>query len=640
MKRISYILLGAFCFLIANTLLTGYGNLFVHPAMNEVIVDKFESEFIATAFPLERFKNYTFVFDGSTGYLGTEVNKGGFLSMEEDESEKNALQWIIHGGYSADEPEIFASFRHFYDPTEPAGNRYLHNHLDQLGDINPQMDHMEWALTHPDNLYSWERGLAEVEYALTNNDRKIKESSMASAYRSLGQTLHLIADMGCPSHVRDDSHAAEHFTGYDFGSPDPYEEFFEGFSDIKANFSDGKVDPGLKSFFREAVTVQSIAERLARYTNTNFFTNQTISGKDIVPIIHPEKTYPSPKIEECTYDDLDYTYTKTISGNQVKMCKDLRYRYKIFATRGYPYIDKECVLSQGKAIVPQIIEAGANVIRLFIPDIKVQIDEYNQDLKTIKGTVIHTKSVEYPRVIKYDGKVAIYRVKDNKKIMELECTDGEFESDINPNDFKNIDWKKDGIYAGIEFGGINVKSDPFTENVTVKAKRIKLDISFYASLSRTDNQGEQTYNYWLSIYAYSMTHITQTGNSITAVIDSTYSDRGDNFHRKVLANITMKGTSIVTFEISDTLFSNFSQGDNQWNVTDARYIKSKENPYTAEQCNYAFGAYIYYGVTHVMAGVAKYELAGICSNPKNNYRVTLLNILPDDSKDCTIEIYD
>jgi PKD repeat protein len=467
MKKIISFFLGVLCFLLINSLLTGYGNRVVHPTLNQLMYESFHKSFIVSANPDVRFKNYTFVFDGSPTFSGSEVSKGGFLLIKEQETEKTPLKWIIHGGFSADEPEIYASFRHFYDPIEPEGNRYLHNHLDNMPKLNPKIDHLEWALDHPEHHYNWENGIAAMEMGMSTSSEEVRTESFAFAYRALGETLHMIADMGCPSHVRDDAHAAEPFTGYKFGSPDPYEEYFEEFTDIKGSFSAGKVDQKLRTRFRAAANLEDIAKDLAEYTNENFFTTQTISGREIVPLIHPEKTYASPKLEECEYDDLSYTYTKDVSGNEVMMCKDLRYRIGIFANRGYPYIDKECTLSQGTALVPQILEAGANTIRLYFPLVEVKITDYDPDGKVITGVVKHKVNEVYKQEIFYSGKVRLFNAKTLKAITTVNCDDGEIDAAINPGDFRAVDWEKSGIYAEIEFGGIYVRSDPFKTSLEV-----------------------------------------------------------------------------------------------------------------------------------------------------------------------------
>jgi len=57
---------------------------------------------------------------------------------------------------------------------------------------------VEWAITHPDHEYNWVRGLEHVILALTDPDLDKKDEYMGYAYRALGETLHLIADMGLP----------------------------------------------------------------------------------------------------------------------------------------------------------------------------------------------------------------------------------------------------------------------------------------------------------------------------------------------------------------------------------------------------------------------------------------------------------
>ena len=474
MKYAKFLLLGAISFVLINWLFTGYGNKSSHRNINSLVVEKFMSKYVNTAFQPEQLKNYLFVLNGSKTFPGTFVNAGGLTqyAIEEIDSDLNPLAWIVHGGYSADEPEVFASFRHFYDPTAPDGNRYLHNHLDEMESTgvidNPKIDHLEWAANHSEHQYNWENGKASIVSALTNNLEYYKDKEMAFAWRALGETLHMIADMGCPAHVRDDAHAAEGFTGYKLGSPDPYEEIFEDISaseGIATIFQNGKLDQDLRTKFSNAKTIQEIAIELANYSNKNFFTTQTISGSDVIPIIHPEKTYASPSLGQCEYDPFDFMYKKNISGNEVLMCCDLKYSLGIFKGTGYPYINKECTYSQAQALLPQIVEAGANVMRLYIPELKVEITEYDQEENILKGKVTHKTNSEYTRQLKYNGTVTIYNAKSRKKITEVECEDGKFETEVKKIRFFSVDWEKYGIFGEIEFGGIYVRSENFTEKI-------------------------------------------------------------------------------------------------------------------------------------------------------------------------------
>ena len=121
MKRIIQFTAGAAAYILLSVLLSSYGNKISHKEFNTYIIKGFESRFVNTAFPIEKFKNYRFIFEGSPLIKGKKVIAGGFKTINEEIRNDNAAGWIIHGGHSADEPELPASFRHFYDPTEPEG---------------------------------------------------------------------------------------------------------------------------------------------------------------------------------------------------------------------------------------------------------------------------------------------------------------------------------------------------------------------------------------------------------------------------------------------------------------------------------------------------------------------------------------
>jgi len=460
MKRLLSFIAGIIVYSLTVILITGYGHDPVHKTINQAIIESFGKKFLDGIFTIDKFKNYVIVFDGSLGFKGPQVTSGGLFSVNESMQSNNFKNWVIHGGYSADEPQLHASFRHFYDPTEKKGERHLKDHLDYLVQktgfgSNPRIDHIEWALTHPEHTYNWANGIDFVKKALETSDASKRDEYMAKAYRCLGETLHMIADMGCPPHVRDDSHPGLSFDPgimSFFGIPDPYEEGFEKFVANINSWAGNPVDGDLKIFFRNAGTVESIAIKMAQYTNENFFTNQTISGKSVIPQIHPEKTYRFPKLEDCTYDASTYTYKKMVSGTEVKMCKDLTYLYKLVEWRGYPYVDLDCAASQGAVLIPQIVEAGANVIRLFIPKLTVEILSFSND--TVKGTVTHKTDDEYKSEIKYNGKVNIIRAKDLKKIGEANSKDGKFEGVVKIDEGEKI-------LAEITFGDITVKSAEF-----------------------------------------------------------------------------------------------------------------------------------------------------------------------------------
>jgi len=417
---ISLTLLLAVLIIISPSNLLGYGNVTSHPRINAAICKAFEKTFISKLDLYPKFENVFIEFEnGFKEIEGPYVYTGGNFVIAEDNNSITAYQWIIHGGYSADEPEVPASVRHFYDPLGLRdGKKYLTNRGTYWEGRypNPGIDAIEWAIGDTEkgegNLYTWEAGKFWFKKALETKDDKARDGYLARAFRSLGEVLHNTADMGCPSHVRNDSHAAPLGLGWGWiiGSPDPYEEIMVEKLEENSPYFDGQTDPALLEFVNKATTARSINEYLAGWTNKNFFTHETISGTANGKVYNPvngEKAYPSPKLESLVYDSKNYTFTKKFpSGRTVKMCKDFTYRNLSF--RGQPYIDEECTVSQAQELMPAIVAAGKNIIRLFVPDISIELKNNDMHSDTIKVQVKHKIDEEYKYEIKYEGRLTFW----------------------------------------------------------------------------------------------------------------------------------------------------------------------------------------------------------------------------------------
>lgn len=469
MKKYIYFTAGCVAFIIFYVLLTGYGNKIVHPNINYSIINEFYNEVLEPAGPYEKFNNYTFRFNRTGGYNGVAITEPGVMQVKEETVKMNMLNWVIHGGFSADEPELPASFRHFYNPTKPKGERYLMDYLDVFKKTDyfsyithVEVDHLEWALDHVGHEYNWENGKEMMVKAFTYMDPNEKKEAIAFAFRALGETLHMIADMGCPAHVRDDAHPGwTSVVSFDLGSPDPYEEYMEKFTDIENLFAKGKADPVLRSKFHNAKTLSEIAVPLAEYTNWNFFTGQTIYGNKTTPIIHQGVDFfRSPWLDDCRYDNESKYYIKEISGVDVKMCSDKSSFFK----KSYPYIDKECARSQASVLIPQILQAGSNVIRLFIPEIEVKCESLDETSRTLKGTIEHKPDSEYPEMFLYTGDVLLYDAGTNKEIAKGLCLTGEFEIELTQKQYNAIDWENKGVYALTWVGDFFVSSEVFNKS--------------------------------------------------------------------------------------------------------------------------------------------------------------------------------
>jgi hypothetical protein len=477
MKKVFTVFAGALTYLVLSFILTAYDHLYSHKKINVSIADAFVQKFSGSINKEDKFYNYIFTFNTTGGLEGEEISAGGMVEVTSSATEKNVTGWIEHGGFSADEPNLPASFVHFYDPTEPPGDRYLKDLLNAFyiawGLDNPQTDHVEWAISDERNEYNYEAGKQRFKNALEQPDDDFRKMEMAFAWRALGQTLHLIADMGIASHVRDDAHpgVGTGLVGYNYSfDADPYESVVMDHSKKNgiSGFMSGSVDPAVQAFSRKSTTAKSIAEQLAAYTNSNFFSHETISGNGVIPIIHPDKTYPAPKLENCQYNEESAIFYRSFGGNSVKMCKDLSYLSFLNGCRGYPYLDEECIVSQATALFPQIREAGVNVMKCFIPDLEVTITALTAD--SIMGKVLHQKDAEYPVEIKYNGPVQIRKLSNSELIGAVDCETGEFRDKI---DLSRFDRVTDKLYAEIECGYVFIKSDPF-EDPLFKAVSVRL----------------------------------------------------------------------------------------------------------------------------------------------------------------------
>lgn len=461
-------------------LFSSYGNLRNHPAINDEIVNKFNSEYST----ISKFKNYIFeLSQKNLSGKGAKESVMFYRNYDEIDYNFSPREWIAHGGMSADVPEVQAAVRHFYDPTVmDTSDRYLHDVA--FGPImtfaqevypNPHINDLDWAqygdLLNPgnpyDHVYTWENGKKWMMQAYEASSILNRQFYMAKAWRALGETLHMIADHGCPAHVRDDSHPAPRGMSSLIGNPDPYEEIMAAdFKTQIADFASRNPDASLKADLDAAKGLRYIAHKMAIFTNSNFFTNETITGTDkngnhIFQKAHPDWEYTSPWINELNYNAASFTYRSTVGGQTVFLCSDKSYFWeyaKIGLHRGFPRINKQCVSSQAYALIPAIVVAGVNIMRIFMPDIKIEITSTTGG--TISGTVTHQPDPEYPDKKYYNGEVTIEirDASDNPKFsITCNACNGLFSGTAALNN-------GDRLVAKINMQGFQVKSDAYVNS--------------------------------------------------------------------------------------------------------------------------------------------------------------------------------
>ncbi|MBX3043043.1 MAG: hypothetical protein KIT33_02245 [Candidatus Kapabacteria bacterium] len=460
-RNLLFLLVGFCSYFFLQYALVSYDHLKSHKSFNRHIVDKFEKHF-KWGTNDEKFKNYQFIFtDNSAIGLGDKhkivgpalTNSGYFHStVENTDVAMLPIEWIEHGGFSADEPQIPAATRHFYDPVKLSGHHYLTNRGTYWEGIypNPGIDAIEWALGDTENgkgnPYNLDMGKTYMILGLIEKDSVKRNLYFAKAYRCLGEVLHNTADMGLPSHVRNDSHAAP--VGLtlgklsNFGSPDPHEELFGPY--LVERFKDDNPDPNLSATFSNASKIRTINTALATFTNENFFTHETINGmqkfsdgtsKTIEPYNGKDGKYPKPRLENLDYESYNYSYSKKFpSGRTVILARD---RWYFSYGQGYPHVDKVSAVSQSSELVPNILHAGINVMRLFFPHLEIEMNNVDDLSDTVTIDVKHIQDSEYTDEIWYYGPV---RFMVNGKLHDsiLVINHGEFKG-VLPFQVKNGD---------------------------------------------------------------------------------------------------------------------------------------------------------------------------------------------------------
>ena len=126
-----------------------------------------------------------------------------------------ALGWLAAGAVVADSPPTHAA-NHFFDPTtgkglsdatvRGLGDRMRHALYTRLAGDNIErsgMSAVQW-ITHADNPMSVSRFFEQYGKAVTAQTPAERERHAAGALLAAGAILHVLQDMGSPSHVRND----------------------------------------------------------------------------------------------------------------------------------------------------------------------------------------------------------------------------------------------------------------------------------------------------------------------------------------------------------------------------------------------------------------------------------------------------
>ncbi len=386
---------------------------------------------------------------------GVGVTEPGSKSITEGDLTFSTSVWIREGGYYADEPEWTMALRHFYDPFSASGVTYLTDTIpDWYGLGNPNVDAKTWALNQPDNEDHWQSALQNYRSAMENaaSDRN---RSLARAFRGLGETLHLVADMTQPAHVRNDSHP----------KTEPVEDTVRlaSVSDYGLNSPDPAV-----SITGE--TLEALFDNLAKFTNTRFYSSDTVydAPSGVLPA-NDETPNALPQFSDMILRDA--TYHATFSVGEIPMVQETLTGY-IRRKWGDPpdlyswHVPAAFADAQASVLIPLATNAGAAIIDMFFPtiDLEMTLSSAPNGQITVEGQMIHRieEDPEWAKLnqgaIKYNGSGKLMR-SDGKKLADVYFTAGTMEP-VTVSVQDEGDDSQYEIYLEVDAGARQFKSEP------------------------------------------------------------------------------------------------------------------------------------------------------------------------------------
>ncbi len=347
---------------------------------------------------------------------------GGLAEAYEiGEARHSMPAWISLGGDWADEPHLYASVRHFYDPLQVAGVPFLTDQLWAHGAYDsPGIEAVTWALDHPDNPFSLRQGLVAYKFAMetpedvppppglgashfkTNvslvpgNAAEQRSLYLARAYRALGEAMHMIGDMTQPAHVRNDSHPMD----------EPIESAVTT-SDVRLAAASPAIDAALRPYLSSAGGMlqapRALSRQVALFTNRTFYSMDTIFDRRTGTLpTNGMPPYPSPQFGDLVVRsatvrgfvgkrDVKKLFGR-VAGREVPMAQErLSFHWfdpdhsvvfgpgletaSGFTSKVGPYmIPQAFAREQAAVLLPIAIHACADLMDLFFPTLELKAE--------------------------------------------------------------------------------------------------------------------------------------------------------------------------------------------------------------------------------------------------------------------------
>ncbi|MTV49804.1 VWA domain-containing protein [Heliobacillus mobilis] len=437
----------------------GWGNVSTHPEINAKSYESFINNSNIPFTNKKQYKGIGYPDDIQTGEISEYGPLGRFERLKgEIPLEETQEFWIREGGFSADEPEALMGIRHFYDPTFNNESLGFLTDLD-IKDGDPSgysrgvgTNAKQWALKKniksllETNPYSWEYALEYYKAGMETDNLVEKNLYFGKAFRALGQTMHLMADMTQPAHVRNDGHK----------QGEPIEDNVT--DTLVSNIASEPLPNEVNQLLKNISSPSELFDVVSKYTNNNFYSNDTIynngSGTKEDPIIYPrnnKKNYPSPYFKQLTLDNDNITYYKYFDNKKVRMVElwmkdDIAREEQIDEIIPTYKVPPEFATDYASVLIPLAIKSNMILLNEFFPKMYINLVPSKEN-ETISAEIIHNADNSGWRKvgqIKYSGKG---QIKIDNDVREVEFIKGK----MAPISLSNMNWNS--ISLTVDAGG-------------------------------------------------------------------------------------------------------------------------------------------------------------------------------------------
>ncbi len=405
-----------------------------------------------------KYRNAGFALDSDT-FAPLVTTSGKFaLTHTQKWTWQPVAQHIIDGGYSADEPNVYVSMKHFYDPLKLSGVHELTDQDSVHGLVYEAIPATQWALFREDNPYSLINALGyykksmEIPYTAEpamiapigdfrdfvghpDDLDEMRHMYLGKAMRGLGEVMHLVADMTQPAHVRNDSHPGYEITEQAITGP-------VAAALLQYSRCDGLIVADFGDY------TQDLMISLATWTNKKFYSQDTIADAKLgIKPANWEKPYQSPSLSAMSTQELNgfTTWFAQFGAKSIPMVrKEAGYLYDSYD------ITTEFAIRQAEVLLPLAAATDARTIDMFLPTMFLtqQVEEVETDtalfararqagadtVKTFAVDARLTHQIDQDRqwqimgmsAIAYSGPGELWRVRDGKttKISDVEFVNG------------------------------------------------------------------------------------------------------------------------------------------------------------------------------------------------------------------------